>query len=166
MARLHLPAVQDKKAKGGKAKMSALLGGYWNQGNGAGIFAATPQQLSKASYVPPWIFPGRPTKAQKEPPRIPKRWIYLAKHAKKARTRKKWNNAIQRTLTLYEKRQFANIKQEKDERVKNKDNSPEGNETTISTWGGWEWIPGLRLIDYKIVIDKGLTIHLEKEKTD
>lgn len=152
---LSLPAVQS--AKEGQTNMIALLGGHWNQGNGAGLFAANLQQLSVANRVPPWVSSGRSAKIRKETAHIPKRWIYLAKYAKKARTRKKWKNEIRRTLALYEKRQKGKL-------MENKINLPKTKEPAGSTGAKWEWIPEIRLINGKLVTDDGLIIPFEKEE--
>lgn len=97
------------------------LGGYWSSGSGAGFFALDPRMGATARVpFPAAFFPttaGCATHGEKEPDHteaeyakpvypefIPRRWIYLSEHAKKARTRKKWKHAIARKTELYAKR--------------------------------------------------------------
>lgn len=99
----------------------SLLGGCWGSGSGAGFFALDPRMGATAhAPFPAAFFPtmaGRATRGEKEPDHIgteyakpvypefiPRRWIHLSEHAKKARTRKKWKHAIARKTELYAKR--------------------------------------------------------------
>lgn len=99
----------------------SFLGGCWSYGSMAGSFALDPRRNATAqvqfpmtcfAYLPAYIGLGstEPEHAEVErmepeyPAFIPRRWIYLSEHAKKARTRKKWKHAIARKTEPHAKR--------------------------------------------------------------
>ncbi|WP_143469167.1 hypothetical protein [Lachnoclostridium sp. An14] len=83
--------------------VNPLIGGFWSCGSYAGCFSYSLSSW-RIGFTPSIFLCGaRKEKLELYPEYIPKKWIHLARYAKKKRTRKKWEHAIAREISKHYK---------------------------------------------------------------